>query len=167
MTQLIKKLLIGGVLYATSFLALAAPAVIFNETAIKQHVNDTFILDILITDFPVSEGGGVTLHFDASMVNVSDVTIDSSVWGFVNKSGDIDNQKGTVTNIIFSSYKGVSGEGKIASVTFKAIKKGKSLIRIEESSINPFSGDGEIISVNFGNVAAHIVHAKADKGVKK
>jgi len=104
------------------------PTVAFTSEQVDATVGDVFTLDIAMSNFPVSEGGGVSVQFDASMLNVSDVTINSGSWNFVNKVGSIDNNTGVISDILFSSYNGVTGDSQIATITFNAIGSGSSQI---------------------------------------
>lgn len=147
---MIKKItvLTGCLLFVISTLASAAD-VSFSEKRIKSRVGEQFSLDVLMSDFPTTEGGGIVLHFNPRVVQVRNVSVDDSVWNFVNRNGDIDNDRGTVSDILFSNYQGVTGNAKIATIEFEIINKGRSRITLEESSINPFAGGGENISVTF------------------
>jgi len=142
------NILASCLLFVISTLVSAAD-VSFSEKRVRSHVGEQFSLDILMSDFPTTEGGGLVLHFNPKVVRVTNVSVDDSVWSFVNKNGDIDNGEGTVSDILFSNYRGVTGNAKIATIEFEAIKRGKSRIKLEESAINPFAGGGEKIAVTF------------------
>ena len=143
------NVLFGVVLFVFSTLVNAGANVSFSEDVVKSRTGQTFTLDVLMSGFPTSEGGGLILSFDSTRLQVSNVTVDSNVWQFMNKDGDTDNAKGTVTGILFSSYQGVTGDAKIATIEFQAIDKGKSTITLEESASNPFASDGQSINVTF------------------
>ena len=143
------NILVGCLLFVFSTLACADASVYFNKNKIKSHTGGQFSLDILMSDFPTTEGGGLVLHFNPKVVNVTNVSIDGNVWGFVNKVGDIDNNQGVVSDILFSDFRGVTGSARIATVEFETIHKGKSKIRLEESAMNPFVGGSENIAVRF------------------
>ena len=136
-------------LFAFSTLASAEATISFGDNAIKARAGKVFTLDVLMSDFPVTEGGGLVLHYNPNKLQVLNVTIDSGVWQFVNKNGDIDNQAGVVTGILFSSYQGVASDARIATIEFQAINKGKSKIRLAESEENPFSSNGQKLQVKF------------------
>ena len=123
--------------------------VAFTSQKVDVSMGENFTLDISMSNFPVSEGGGVSVIFDPSMLNVSNVTIDAGSWDFVNKVGNIDNNGGIISDILFSSYNGVSGDSQIASITFNAIGSGSSQVVLQGSSVNPFSSDGKIVVTNF------------------
>ena len=125
------------------------PTVALTSEQVSADVDDVFTLDITMSNFPTSEGGGVTIHFNPDMLNVSNVAINSEVWDFVNKAGTIDNNAGTVSDILFSSLSGISEDTSVATITFNAISGGNSQISMETSPINPFSSNGSEIAANF------------------
>ncbi|MCK5002350.1 MAG: hypothetical protein KAJ92_02520 [Gammaproteobacteria bacterium] len=129
--------------------ASSKPTVALTSEQVNVTVGETFTLDITMSNFPTSEGGGVTVQFDSTMLNVSNVTINSDVWNFVNKAGEIDNNAGVVSDILFSSFNGISEDSNVATITFIAISSGSSQISLETSSINPFSSNGGEIAANF------------------
>ena len=143
------NILVGALLFVTSTIVNAGANVSFSEDAVKSRTGNTFTLDVLMTDFPTTEGGGLVLYFDPALLQVTGVTVDSSVWTFVNKDGDIDNAGGVVSSILFSSYRGITGDAKIATIEFQATHKGKGNITLEESSDNPFASYGQNINVTF------------------
>jgi hypothetical protein len=89
-------------------------------------------------------------------VKVTGVTVNSGVWSFVARDGLVDNSTGTVTDILFSSYRGVSGSAAIATVGFEAVKRGKSRMRLEPSAVSPFGGDGTVIPVRYEGAAVDV-----------
>lgn len=125
----------------------------------KVSVDDGefFTLDVTASDLAVSEGGAVSLSFDPALVQVSSVNVDSSTWNFVNQNGSVDNVKGTISDIVFSSYQGVSGDAVLATIEFKSINKGASSIAVTASDVNPFASNGEVLNVLFetANVTAN------------
>lgn len=129
--------------------ASSKPTVALTSDQVNTTVGETFTLDITMSNFPTSEGGGVTVQFDPSIINVSNVTINSEIWNFVNKAGEIDNNAGVISDILFSSFNGISEDGNVATITFSAISSGNSQISLETSSINPFSSNGSEIGANF------------------
>lgn len=141
---------------------LLGPTVALSSKEVSAEVGETFTLDITMSDFPTSEGGGVTARFDATMLNISNVAINSEVWDFKNKEGVIDNDSGVVSDILFSSYDGVSGDSKVATITFQAKNSGSSKISLEGSLINPFASNGEKIAANFIGSDVQIVATSAN-----
>ena len=127
----------------------SGPTVALSSEQVEVTQAESFTLDITMSDFPLSEGGGVSILFDPSLINVNNVVINSDIWTFVNKSGEIDNGSGVVSDILFSSFKGVSGDSPVATVTFTAISSGYTQISLQGSAINPFSSNGEKVAVNY------------------
>ena len=125
------------------------PTVALSTEQVNASVGDVFTVDIAMSNFPVSEGGGVTVKFDATMLNASDVSINTGSWNFVNQVGNIDNNAGVISDILFSSYQGVDGDSLIATITFSAIASGSSQIMLEGSAINPFASNGDKIAASF------------------
>jgi len=131
--------------------AVLGSSVSFSNSKISVDEGEQFTLKVLANDFSKSEGGSITLNFNPELLQATSVNVDSSIWDFVSKNGQIDNAKGTVSDILFSSYKGVSGDAIIATIEFKAVNSGSSNVTIEESSANPFASNGEIMTVTFVN----------------
>ncbi len=134
----------------------AAANVSFSEEKVKATVGSEFSLDIVMADFPTIEGGGVNLQFDSSVLEVTNVVINSDEWRFVNKTGDIDNSDGVVSDILFSSYQGVTGSASIATIQFKAIGKGHTKLKLKEAKSNPFASAGEKIEVSFDSTKVKV-----------
>ena len=132
-----------------SFPIMAEPTISFNESRVMIGKGDVHTLDVLMEDFPLSEGGGISLTYNPSIIQIDDININSELWSFVNMPGSIDNENGKVTGFIFSSYKGVSGNSRIATVTISGLKNGTTRLVLQGSRLNPFSSDGKIINVNF------------------
>ena len=129
--------------------AIVGSYVALSNDKVAVLKDEFFTLDVTANDFPVSEGGSVNLHFNPALIQVVSVNVDTSVWDFVNKSARINNTEGKVSDVLFSSYRGVSGNANIATVVFKAIDKGTSEIALTESSVNPFASNGQKMDVSF------------------
>ena len=131
--------------------------VAFSTNSVSVADGANFSLDVKANLLAVSEGGGISLRYDPSILEVVTVNMNGSVWNFVARNGQINNSEGFVSDILFSSYSGVSGETVIATIEFKSINKGSSSIVIEESSVNPFASNGELMTVVFesANVVAN------------
>ncbi|MDH5711563.1 MAG: cohesin domain-containing protein [Gammaproteobacteria bacterium] len=132
----------------------------FDKSEAKYRVGEIFSLDIIATNLTISEGGGINLEYDASIIHVVEVSIDTGAWSLGSQIGDIDNNAGIVRDILFSSFKGALGNVKIAKVLFQAIGKGKSSIVITESAKNPFASSGQRMTVNFSPVDIHVIRAR-------
>jgi len=146
-------------------LVLAAePTVGFSPSQMKASVGETVTVDIIMQDFPASEGGGITIRFNPAVVKVITVAVDDASWSFTGSDGVIDNEGGSVSDILFSSFTGVSGTATIATVQFQAIKSGKSRLRIKPSSLNPFASAGEPIKVEFNRGKIKVGRGGGKKG---
>ena len=121
----------------------------FNADHIKTTVGESFTVEIVMNGFPNTEGGGITLRFNPAVVQVTGVAVNEDAWSFVTRPGAIDNTAGAVTDILFSSYQGVSGSAMVATVTFEAIGKGKSSLDLEASSRSPFASAGDVVTVKY------------------
>ena len=106
----------------------SGPSVTLSDSNVSVNTGETFTLDISASEFTSSEGGGITLHFDASLLQATSVDVDDTVWDFVTQDGRINNAEGTISNILFSSYQGVVGDAKIATIEIKSIEQGSSTI---------------------------------------
>ncbi len=129
--------------------AIVGSYVALSNDEVTVFEGETFTLDITANDFVTSEGGSVTLRFNPAVLQAAYVNVDTGVWDFVNKNGQINNAEGKVSDILFSSYQGVSGNARIATVEFRAINKGATEIILTESSANPFASNGQEMAVSF------------------
>jgi hypothetical protein len=130
-------------------------AIVRAATGVKEvSVGDTFTLDIELDKFPVTEGGGINISYKANVLQAKNIEFDSSVWNFAVEEGTIDNSKGVVSDILFSSYTGAEGKVPVVKVTFSAVSSGSSDIALSESSKNPFASNGERIDPEF--VSSHV-----------
>ena len=147
---MIRKFITLAVLIAAPSIVLSAdPVVAFSPSKARLSDNETVTVDIVMQDFPVSEGGGVSLKFNPAIIRVTGVELDTVNWNLAGKTGAIDNEAGVVADILFSNFKGVSGAATIATVEFQAIKSGKTQLKLTESSLNPFASGGSHIPVTF------------------
>jgi hypothetical protein len=110
-------------------------------------IGEAFIMDIVGTDFPLTQGGGFNLTYDPNIIAATNVSIDDTLaWNFVNSTGTIDSQNGTVLDVIVSDFPGRSGDFTVASIEFVAVGVGISNLSISESALNPWASDGNLIS---------------------
>lgn len=143
------NILIGVLIFIFSMMANAESEVSLSKSVIKSRIGSTVSVDLLMTDFAMTEGGGVEINYDPTLVQVNSVSIDGNTWSFVSRDGNINNADGTVSDILFSSYQGVSGNAKIATIELEFIGKGKGIIGLSESDNNPFASNGEQMAVTF------------------
>jgi hypothetical protein len=140
--------------YATLLAALllaqtvnAATVQITGAPSLPVMLNESFTLNVVGTDFPITQGGGFSLSYDGSILNVTNVSIDEvNTWTFVNNTGTIDNDYGILNDVIVSDFPGVTGDFTVASIEFVAVGRGMTSLSLTESAINPWASDGNIIS---------------------
>jgi hypothetical protein len=130
--------------------AAGGPAVNFTADNEDLAVGGTVSVALVMSDFPVSQGGGLNLLFDPRVVQVGNVFVDKSIWNFSHQNGQVDNTAGRVDDIVFAAFPGVAGAGKIATIELRGLKKGNARLRLEGSDKNPFSSNGESFPVSLG-----------------
>lgn len=158
-----KTLISGFVLLLLSVGHATAATVGFSPTSPTVTIGQSFSIDI-VGDFTLAEtieGGGVDLSFDASVVNVTNVTVNTALFDFFSLSGTIDNNSGTVSDVVFNTFAGASGNFLIATVDLTALTAGSTGLILTESFLNPFSSAsaGDSLAVDFqpGNVTVTAV----------
>jgi hypothetical protein len=109
-------------------------------------LGSSFTVDVIGTNFPVTEGGGFSLGFDASILQITSVSIDTAVWDFIANTGTLDNTAGTLTDVLVSSFAGASGNFSVATISFTAIGLGASGLALTESLANPWASGGDLIN---------------------
>ena len=124
----------------------------FTENTVQASTGSDVVLTVAMQDLPATEGGGITLNYDASMISVLEIRVNQGNWSFSNKNGVIDNAAGKVSDILFSNYNAVQGNTEIAMITIHTIKPGKSEITLSGSQVNPFASNGEQLNVSFGRL---------------
>ena len=127
----------------------ADPVVGFSHSQVNATTGQVVSLDIVMTSFPKTDGGGINLRYNPKVLKLKNLNISSSTWSFVNKIVTVDEEAGIINGILFSSYSGVSADALIATVEFLPVKSGKSSLSMEESAINPFAAQGYRIPVSF------------------
>lgn len=150
-----KNWILSAILFGTALIVQADPTVGFSSKNIKAATGEAFEVDIVMSGFENTEGGGFNLNFDPNVVEVKGVVLNADVWDFVNKEGAISNDTGVVSDILFSSYKG-TGDATIATVSFRALKKGHSKLKMTESIVTPFGDNGKALSVVFNKASIHV-----------
>lgn len=150
------NILIGCLLVVFSALVNAESGISLSESVIKSKVGASVSVDLLMSDFALTDGGGIEMHYDPALVQVNSVVVDGVVWSFARRNGDINNADGTVSDILFSSYQGVSGNAKIATIELEFVGKGKGTIGLSESGSNPFASNGSQMAVTFSSTKIHV-----------
>jgi hypothetical protein len=113
--------------------------------------DDIFTLEIKGSNFQDEvDGGGISFDFDPGILQVLSVTIDPSVWNFVNSDGTIDNVTGRVSDVLVTAFPGVtSADFIVATIEFQAVGAGSTALTLSESPENPFASGGQLINPAF------------------
>jgi hypothetical protein len=110
-------------------------------------IGETFTVEIVGSDFPITQGGGFNLTYNPDIISATDISIDDTqTWTFFNNTGTIDSQNGALLDVIVSDFPGRSGDFNVASIEFIAVGVGISNFSLSESVINPWASDGNLIS---------------------
>ena len=150
------NVLVGGLLFVFSMMVHAESSVSLSESNIKSKVGSVVSVDLVMSDFTMTEGGGIDIHYDSALVQINSVVVDGATWTFVSRDGDINNTDGAVSDILFSSYQGVSGNAKIATIELEFVGKGRGDINLSEAASNPFASNGEQLAVTFSSTKIHV-----------
>ena len=144
------KQLIAVLVFLTASAATGAATISANPASSNVVLGAVFDLEVIGTGFPVTQGGGFNLGFDAAVLQVNSVSIDGNVWDFVNDNGVIDNVAGNVSAVLVSAFPGVgSGDFTVATIEFLAIGLGSSGIALSEAAANLWGSGGLPISPTF------------------
>ena len=119
-------------------------------SSVETQPGETFEVAIVGEEFDVlTEGGGVSFSFNPNVVQVLDVQVDAPTWDFFSSSGTIDNESGMIHDIIFASFGGNIGSFPIATIQLETIDTGMSQLHPLASTLNPFSSNGQVLTVDF------------------
>ncbi|VAW79597.1 hypothetical protein MNBD_GAMMA15-1202 [hydrothermal vent metagenome] len=94
--------ILGGLLVILLVLTagVEASTVSFNPSDTSADIGQTFSINLIGTGFTdIVDGGGVNLFYDASVLAVNSVTVDTTVWDFFDAPGAIDNTSGNVSDV--------------------------------------------------------------------
>lgn len=142
---------------------LQAGSVLFDPSATSVEVGAAFSVDIIGQGFAESvDGGGLSFSFDAALLQVTGVSVDTTTWDFLNDPGTIDNATGLVSEIQFGAlFSAVTGNFPIATVAFQALAAGVTSLGLSASTLNPFASDGEPILVEMLDGSVDVAAAPA------
>ena len=150
-----KQLLLLTILsFSGAFNSFAAEVAV-NINSSNLSVGDTASVTIDLVNFPKTHGGGVNVFYNQKVVKVTGVQINPT-WGFVNRSGIIDNNRGQIKEILFSDFNGLEGNIPVATIQLVAIGEGASNIVVTESDVNPFADGKGAIPVTINNRVSSI-----------
>ena len=130
----------------TSLAINSAQALTVSAEDTTALLNDNF--SISITGFEpntIVDGGGLNISFDASILQVNSVTIDTTVWNFYDSVGAIDNTSGSISEVRFLTFGSPTNLFDIVSIDFTAIGSGTTVIGLSEDALNPFVTTGGVI----------------------
>ena len=154
------------ILFITAFVlifqAVEAATIQTDPLNSAANIGDTFTVDIVGIGFPETQGGGFNLTYDASILNITNVSIDEiNTWTFVNDFGTIDNVNGNLSEVKVSEFPGIAGNFIIASIEFMAVGFGTSTLGLTESTGNPWASDGSTINPTLVNGSVQVVPVPA------
>ncbi|CAN5133252.1 hypothetical protein BH11PSE10_BH11PSE10_10690 [soil metagenome] len=157
MNTLRHALLSAALLASAVTTAQAAGSLVLSPPAATVNPGDSFALLVRGSGFTDNVvGGGFNLSFDANMLALNSVTVDTVVWEFVSSPGSIDNAAGTLSDVYFNSFKAVlpTGNFNVASLQFTAKASGNSAVVMSDSASFPFANDlAEVIPVAYQGAA--------------
>ncbi|ARN75297.1 cohesin domain-containing protein [Oceanicoccus sagamiensis] len=154
------KYLFVTVLLAYTTNSIAEGVISISPGKIKQQVGELFTIEVLSSEVAAMDGGAFGIRFNPNVVTVHSVEVNRDVWGFSSSNGVIDNQKGRVTDIAFSSYT-PAGSAVIAVVTLQALKKGRSRLTLTPSRLSPFASEADVLDMQFQKGVVRVIPAKA------
>ena len=118
----------------------------FAPNAKTVNMGNTFVMDIVGTDFPVTEGGGAEFIFDPDIVEVMSVSVNGAVWDAFTSHGNIDNANGRVEGIMVATFTDPGTDFTVATIEFKALGAGVTDMILSENPLNPWASSGSTIS---------------------
>lgn len=136
--RLLNKICAITCLFMTMTLSQAA-TVSFNNSVSDINQGSVFFLTVQGVGFPDISGGGLNFSFDSSVLQISSVTINESVFDFVPSTGELDNLAGSLINTSFNTFAGTNSSFDILTIEFEAIGLGSSSLLMSESSMFPFA----------------------------
>ena len=125
-----------------------APLVSSRVSNVNPAIGDRIEIEISMDDFPATEGGGISISFNPKVIRVDRVEIDPA-WDFATRSGVIDNQSGSIADILFTSFSSPQGSVRGATINASVVGIGKNPIGIVESQTNPFASAGQRFPIDF------------------
>ncbi len=136
--------------------AQSANTLVFTPVNTSTEVGNSFSVQVRGVGFAdVLIGGGFNLRYDPTVISLTGVAINRTVWEFAASGGLHDPASGTVADIYFASFNGVQPSSSgfdIATLSFNAVGEGLSPLQMSASVDFPFVNDQvEVLTVSFGN----------------
>lgn len=154
---MIRKILIGLLLTTLTGISFAETTVSFADKNIQTSFGESFGVDVVLSDSPATRGGGIIVRFDPTVLNLSDVAVDTSFWSFANKVFGLDDAANGRVEIWFASWDLVSGAARIATLTFEPVNTGNTQLSMEGSEGNPFiDGSNSPLQVSYRKAIVHV-----------
>ncbi len=155
------KTLLISFISICSISSLHAATISFSSNSLTVNPGDSFSLTIKGSGFPTIVGGGLNINFDASVLQINQVTINQSVFEFYLgngvEEGSLNNATGNLLDTAFNTATGATGNFNIMAIDFTAIGSGSSQLFLSESSIWVFSNEfGQRISNSISYEMAQI-----------
>ena len=116
-------------------------------TVKRTNVGDTFTLDLIVEDVADLAGWQVDIAFHPRVLGAVSVTegdfLSKDGGNILFLQGTIDNASGTITGVnqVFLGDGGVSGTGKLLSITFEAKATGRERLRLHNLALGSANGD--------------------------
>ena len=153
--HVIRKLVAVLALAGACGAASAAPRLVINHPTSVADRGDPIILEVLGTDFTdIVVSGGFNLDFDAHVLHLESVTINTALWDFVCTQPacqwQIDNVAGTLTDVSFNAFgNSPTGDFLAATLGFTAKAPGTSALTLSASKWPFVNADAEEIDVSY------------------
>ena len=133
----------------------------------RTNVGDTFTLDIIVEDAVDLAGWQINIAFNPQVLEAVSV----AEGDFLSKDGEntlflqgtINNTSGTITSVnqVFLGDGGVSGAGKLLSITFEAKATGRERLRLHNLALGSSNGD----NIPYGPVPNLIITVGASRDI--
>lgn len=154
--QCIAALSLAGVCATAS----AAGNLVLDPASSSVAPGGAFSLTVMGTAFSDTVvGGGFNLSFNAAMLTLDSVVINTLLWEFAPITGTIDNAAGTLSNVAFNTFiHSPTGSFEAATLNFTAKAPGLSAVTLSESALFPFANTAaEVIAVSYGAAQVNAV----------
>ena len=155
--------IIISLIFVLGFNNAYSSTVTINPNSQVVEIGDVFSINVVGTDFSIAlDAGGLDLFFNQNIIrpallqelplSVSQIAVYGNDWDTNTQPNHIG---GSLQDLFFfSSGAAPSGDFDIVNLWFKAIGLGSSPLDLEESSLNPFAGDGGALTTSIldGNI---------------
>lgn len=148
----------GAALGAIS--AQASGALVLGAPDAPLAVGDVFSVSVSgqgFTDTVV--GGGFNLDFNPAVLQLQGPAVIAPIWEFVPSGGSVDNAAGSLRDASFNSFSNPrAGDFAVATLNFRAVGTGSSLLQLAPSAVFVFSDTlGNALAPDFGSASVAVV----------